>query len=467
MFYPNIPLKKLTSALCVYAKDAQRSDVLVLIDNTILGTSKSGITITKYAIYGYDTIRKKTQKLLLSDIEDASIEYRSGTGFLKLNGAIFCQIDLPGEASLAVIAEMLLKMSTAFNAGKCLAVSVSKEGSCCGETNLETQKEYKLCGESFSSSDSLQLNSADKGEDATMDRIIRKIIGNYSGKICDKYIFFSPDIPIKKLNNALKTYAKDLHHDDVLVLIDNSFFGNGKEGILVTEDMIYGRDNTSRKTRKFLLSDLENAIFEHSNFTGRLKLNGAIFCAINMPDKVSLRTLEEMFLQLSTSIKQGEYIKSGQPKTSPSPVGELDISNQATENLTVTEKAENNKLQTTSNSGSNTQNAKSSEQTTIEIESSDLILVENPEESQASISKSKDCPYCGETILSVAKKCKHCGEFFNAPPSHTSQSPNNNVNVSVEPREGCFLQTLNTGCGCFVIVVVLVVIFVIVLFMNL
>ena len=24
----------------------------------------------------------------------------------------------------------------------------------------------------------------------------------------------------------------------------------------------------------------------------------------------------------------------------------------------------------------------------------------------------KNCPYCGEKILSVAKKCKHCGEFL-------------------------------------------------------
>lgn len=39
----------------------------------------------------------------------------------------------------------------------------------------------------------------------------------------------------------------------------------------------------------------------------------------------------------------------------------------------------------------------------------------NSEQMDSPSQQYKNCPYCGEKILSIAKKCKHCGEFLELP----------------------------------------------------
>lgn len=41
----------------------------------------------------------------------------------------------------------------------------------------------------------------------------------------------------------------------------------------------------------------------------------------------------------------------------------------------------------------------------------------------AETSKTRACPWCGETILAVAKKCKHCGEFLSDEPEAAGVEP--------------------------------------------
>lgn len=39
--------------------------------------------------------------------------------------------------------------------------------------------------------------------------------------------------------------------------------------------------------------------------------------------------------------------------------------------------------------------------------------------------QTRDCPFCGEDILSTARKCKHCGEFLDGSSAPTPASPKN------------------------------------------
>lgn len=48
-------------------------------------------------------------------------------------------------------------------------------------------------------------------------------------------IYIAPNIPLKKLHNALESYGHGLKPSDVLVLLDDTIFSSGKDGLLVTE----------------------------------------------------------------------------------------------------------------------------------------------------------------------------------------------------------------------------------------
>lgn len=52
-------------------------------------------------------------------------------------------------------------------------------------------------------------------------------------------VYFKPDIPQNKLANAIREYAPKVGMSTVVVLLDESFWGNGKEGMIITNEKIF------------------------------------------------------------------------------------------------------------------------------------------------------------------------------------------------------------------------------------
>ncbi len=51
-------------------------------------------------------------------------------------------------------------------------------------------------------------------------------------------IHIAPNIPLKKLHNALESYNSTKKPGDVIALVDDTVFGGGKDGLLLTEDYL-------------------------------------------------------------------------------------------------------------------------------------------------------------------------------------------------------------------------------------
>lgn len=52
-------------------------------------------------------------------------------------------------------------------------------------------------------------------------------------------VYVTPDIPDKKVNNAVASYAQDVESGYILAIIDTTIFGSGKEGFLFTGNKMY------------------------------------------------------------------------------------------------------------------------------------------------------------------------------------------------------------------------------------
>ena len=84
--------------------------------------------------------------------------------------------------------------------------------------------------------------------------------------------YVKPNIPEKKLNNAIRTYAKDVNKDQVVALCDLTLFGSGKVGFLLTPAGFYYKE-TLESPVYFSFHELEDTEVLYSDKKFKIYLN--------------------------------------------------------------------------------------------------------------------------------------------------------------------------------------------------
>ena len=91
-------------------------------------------------------------------------------------------------------------------------------------------------------------------------------------------VHVAPNIPKKLLSNALAAYDLTLDPSDVVVLIDDTMFGSGKDGCLIGHDCLAIRETFSDAV-SYAYSEVQSLEIQGS----KLFLNKRQAIAFNMP----------------------------------------------------------------------------------------------------------------------------------------------------------------------------------------
>ncbi len=127
------------------------------------------------------------------------------------------------------------------------------------------------------------------------DQVI-EVVRKYRSRIMDNNIFFKPNIPDKKLNNVISSYAQGIRPSQGLVLIDNTVFGNAKDGALLTPTTLFAHNITENPYRVELAGIRTVGFVE--GMTSVLLINDRRFLDTNLPEKYNMHLFVEMLREI-------------------------------------------------------------------------------------------------------------------------------------------------------------------------
>lgn len=107
-------------------------------------------------------------------------------------------------------------------------------------------------------------------------------------------VYARPNIPRKKLEGAIFSYASNVSPGSVLVLLDDTLFGGAKEGLLVTNDAIYCKQKFESPRRMALSSITE----VEPGPGGRVIINEHEFFKADLIDHIAILTFSSRLSML-------------------------------------------------------------------------------------------------------------------------------------------------------------------------
>lgn len=126
-------------------------------------------------------------------------------------------------------------------------------------------------------------------------------------------IFFSPDIPRKKLDNARSKFIT--RSEEVLVLVDDTLFGSSKDGLAITEKYLYAKQ-AMELAKSVKISSIRN-VSGQSNRLGSLDIfiNGNLFVNLSTIDKADHNFIIDLISLAQKSAKALEPTSKNKPSS--------------------------------------------------------------------------------------------------------------------------------------------------------
>ena len=112
-----------------------------------------------------------------------------------------------------------------------------------------------------------------KRKQAAQATSVEQIVQLYANDIRGPLVSIAPSIPAKKAINAKNKYARTMPGETPLVLLDNTVFGSGKEGLLLTDTMVYVKE-MGCDPQSFAYGSLRTAAFTPNVLSLSLEFNG-------------------------------------------------------------------------------------------------------------------------------------------------------------------------------------------------